>query len=538
MSVMLRLLKLVGKLNAHMLGAVALGALGHISAMAIPVLGAYALLNGAWMGALTLAIVCGVLRGIFRYGEQSLNHYIAFKLLAVIRESVFAALRRLCPAKLDGHGRGELVATLTGDIELLEVFYAHTVSPVVIAALTAAAVIGFMGAFHPVFAVIAALGYLTVGAAIPALIMRLAWRDGLESRKVAGELSAFWLDSLRGLAELLQYNQVPARIEEIERRTEGAEAVASRMKRWEGLSTCLSSLAVIAFTFITLAAGFALRRGGEAGLYGVLLPTVTMLSSFGPALALSALSGGLQSTLASGRRVLGLLDEQPETEDVASGLRPTFTGAESRGLTFSYGGGRVLENLSLALKKGDITGIHGKSGAGKSTFLKLLMRFWNAPERSLFISGVPVGAVETAHLRALEGYMTQETDIFHDTIAANIAVGKRDAARNEIVEAAKKAALHDFILTLPQGYDTLVGELGSTLSGGQRQRIGLARAFLSGAPLLLLDEPTSSLDSLNEGAILKALREECAQSGRTVALVSHRASTLGVADKIVRIGRD
>jgi ABC-type multidrug transport system fused ATPase/permease subunit len=291
---------------------------------------------------------------------------------------------------------------------------------------------------------------------------------------------------------------------------------------------------VLAFALITLTTGFTLWQNGAVGLGGVLLPTVITLSSFGPTLALSSLSGGLQSTLASGRRVLELLDETPETEEITVGLRPTFTGAESRELTFSYGGQSVLRDLSLTLEPGKITGIAGKSGAGKSTFLKLLMRFWNAPDNSLFVSEASVDMIETAHLRTLEAYMTQETDIFHATIAENIAMGKPDATMKEIIAASKKAALHKFVLTLPQGYDTPVGELGSTLSGGQRQRIGLARAFLGGAPLLLLDEPTSSLDSLNEGAILKALREECTQSGRTVVLVSHRASTLGSADKVIQ----
>ncbi|MDR1603346.1 MAG: ABC transporter ATP-binding protein/permease [Gracilibacteraceae bacterium] len=527
--------------------AVVLGALGGLAAIAIPVLGAQALVLGlagdtaAWpapfdfssAALLGLAVLCGLARGIFRYGEQTCNHYIAFKLLALIREKLFAALRRLCPAKLEGRERGDLIAVLTSDIELLEVFYAHTVSPVAIALVTAAAVALFVGLYHPLFALVALLGHGAVGAVLPLLASRRMSAGQVRLREEGGRFAAFYLDSLRGLPELLQFGRGAERRREIGRRTDEADALRGQLNFQEGIVGGVAGFLVTAFSLLALTAGCLLYQAGLTGSGGVVVPVVAIFSSFGPALALSALSASLPGVLASGRRVLALLREEPETPDIVGGENPDFSGAESRNLSFSYGGEEVLRDLSLKLEKGRITGITGRSGAGKSTFLKLLMRFWRPPAETLFISGREIERINTARLRALEGFMTQETDLFHASIRENILIGRPEATAAEVVAAAKKAALHDFVLTLPDGYETQVGELGSTLSGGERQRISLARAFLHDAPLLLLDEPTSNLDSLNEGVILKALREEGA--GRTVALISHRRSTLRVADAVYSV---
>ncbi|MDR1027887.1 MAG: ABC transporter ATP-binding protein/permease [Clostridiales Family XIII bacterium] len=534
-----RLIVLVKPLTGFMILAILFGALGNLCSILIPVLGGFAILQAAGFGAplgfalsglLVAAVLCGVLRGAFRYGEQTCNHFIAFKLLALIRERVFEALRKLCPAKLEGRERGNLITVLTGDIELLEVFYAHTVSPVAIAALVSLAVTVFVGSYHPLCGVIAALGYLCVGALLPALGSRVVREDNVRLRGEIGRFSSFWLDSLRGIAEILRFGLGEARKTSVGARTEETDVLRRRLGGREGAIAALSGFLVTCFMLAMAAVAFFLWRDGTIRFDGVIIPVVAMVSSFGPVLALAGLSTGLQATLAAGGRVLDLLDERPETEDVEHGARPGFTGAESRDLTFSYGGPDVLRGLSLTIPKGKITGIVGKSGSGKSTFLKLLMRFWDVTDGELLISDIPVGAIETACLRRLESFVTQETDLFHDTIEANIRLGKPDATREEIVAAAKKAAAHDFILSLPNGYETEIGELGSTLSGGERQRIGLARAFLRDTPLLLLDEPTGNLDSLNEGTILKALREEA--SGRTVILTSHRKSTLGIADTV------
>ncbi|MDR0381438.1 MAG: ABC transporter ATP-binding protein/permease [Oscillospiraceae bacterium] len=532
---MRRLIRSVGPLAGYMLLAVALGALGHACVILIPVLGGHALLRAAaapaaLSGLFTAILILAAGRGICRYGEQLCNHYIAFKLLAVLRDRVFTALRRLCPAKLETRGRGDLIALLTGDIELLEVFYAHTISPVAIAVLVSLGMTLFVGTIHPLLGLIAAAGYLTVGALLPVLTARAARAEAGALRGRAGAFSSFYLDSLRGLADIMQLGQGRPRRTEMGRLTEEMESAQGALRRREGRTGALSGLAVTVFSLFTLAAARLLGPGAGVDDAGTLLATLAVFSSFGPVLALSNLSGSLPNTLAAGRRVLDLLDETPETPDVTAGPTPPFTGAESRALSFSYGAREVLRGLSVQIPQGAVTGVVGRSGSGKSTFLKLLMRFWRAPAGTLFLSGVELGRIPTAHLRTLEGYVTQETDLFHDTIEANIKLGRPDATRAEVTAAARKASVHDFIVSLPNGYDTQVGELGGTLSGGERQRIGLARAFLHDAPLLLLDEPTSNLDSLNEGVILKALREESA--GRTVVLVSHRRSTVGIADTV------
>ncbi|MDR2615755.1 MAG: ABC transporter ATP-binding protein/permease [Oscillospiraceae bacterium] len=538
MKTISKLIAFVKPLGGVMSLAVLLGVLGNLSSIFIPLLGCFAILGAAGFAAplglgmsalIAAAVICGVLRGAFRYGEQTCNHFIAFRLLALIRERVFEALRRLCPAKLEGRERGNLITILTGDIELLEVFYAHTISPVAIAAIVSIFMTVFVGLYHPLYALIAALGYITVGAALPALGARAAGSGNARLREETGKFSSFYFDSLRGLYELARFGRGGERKSQIGDKTDELDGIRRSLNGREGALSALSGLCVTFFALVTLAAAFALRRAGAVELPGVLIPTVAVFSSFGPTLALANLGAGLQPTLSAGRRVLALLDETPETEDVIDGKAPDFTGAHSEKLTFSYGGEDVLRDLTLDIPKGRITGVTGKSGSGKSTFLKLLMRFWDAPPGSLFISDARVSEITTAHLRRLEGFVTQDTELFHDTIEANIKLGRPDASREDVVAAAKKASAHEFISRLPNGYETQIGELGSTLSGGERQRIGLARAFLHDAPLMLLDEPTSNLDSLNEGVILKALRGEA--RGRTVILVSHRASTMAAADR-------
>ena len=532
-KIMWGLLGLLRPLAHVMVFCVALGTLGFFCAIAITVLAVNLLLTAMELSpwSLTFAAggaimaVCAVARALLRYGEQTCGHYIAFKLLAVIRDKVFAALRRLAPAKLEGKGRGDLISLITSDIELLEVFYAHTIAPVCIAVLVSLSMTVLIGSFHPLLGLLAGISYLLVGCVIPLATSRIGRRQGMEVRNQLGELNSYVLESLRGLRESLQYAQDGTRAHEMERKTEQLNQLQKQLKRHEAAASSWSGGAVMALTLAMLGVGMVLNVSFPV----LLLTTVMLSSSFGPVLALANLSATMDQTLASGERVLALLEEKPETEEVLTGQCPDFSGAEVRRLTFSYGSEEILHDLSAQFPKGKIIAITGKSGSGKSTLLKLLMRFWSAPAESVLISDTDVGKIPTQHLRHLESYMIQDTDLFHDSIADNIRIGKLDATQAEIEAAARKAALHDFILTLPQGYDTPVGELGDTLSGGERQRIGLARAFLHEAPFLLLDEPTSNLDSLNEGIILRALREE--QDDRTVILVSHRRSTLSVAHR-------
>ena len=535
LSCMARLITLVGPLTGVMLLAIALGVLGFIAATLIPVLGGVGILavlhhQDTLPLIFLVSALCALLRGVFRYGEQTCNHYIAFKLLAILRQKVFAALRRLAPAKLDGRDKGDLISVITSDIELLEVFYAHTISPAAIALVMSLLTAAFLAWFHWAYGVLALLAYATVGILLPVLASRRSGDTGNRMRQKAGQLSAFVLDSLRGVDETIQYHGQAQRLSELEGRTDDLSRVQEDMSRITGTNTAVTHTVIWLYDLALLALGLVLLEQGQVNFGGVLIPLTTLMSSFGPVVALANLGATLQSTFAAARRVLDILDEAPVVEEVSGQSTTQFHGASCEALTFSYGGETILDGLTLDFPKGKVVGIVGRSGSGKSTLLKLLMRFWDRQSGEVTISERDVRNINTSDLRSMQGYMTQDTDLFHDTILKNILIARPNATREEVEEACKKASIHDFILTLPQGYDTPVGELGDTLSGGERQRLGLARAFLHNAPFLLLDEPTSNLDSLNEAEILRSLHRERDQ--RTVILVSHRRSTMGIADQV------
>ncbi len=539
-AVMARLIGLVRPLTGYMLLAIFMGLVGHLCAALITVFGGYAVLDllglpaPVGLGAVfACVLIFALVRGVFRYAEQACNHFIAFKLLALIRDKVFRALRRLAPAKLDGRGKGDLISVITSDIELLEVFYAHTISPAVIAALFCVIFSVFIGRYHWALGLLAAAAYVTVGVVVPIATSRAAGDTGLRLRSRAGALAGFVLDSLRGLTETIQYGQGSARLAEMNARTDELSGDEAAMKRVSGRNSAVTTTFVLLFDLAMLFASAALCRAGRVGFDGVLIPTLALFSSFGPVIALAALGSTLQNTFAAGNRVLDILDEEPVTADVTGRPERDFSGAAAEHVTFSYGEETILSDVSLTIPEHAVVGVVGRSGSGKSTLLKLLMRFWDVQEGRVTISGTPVSEINTANLRQMESFVTQETQLFHDSIRANLRIAKQDATDDELVSACKKAAVHDFIMTLPQGYDTPVGELGSALSGGERQRLGLARAFLHDAPLMLLDEPTSNLDSLNEAVILRSLRES--RGDKTVVLVSHRASTMRIADKVYSV---
>ena len=533
--VMARLIGLVRPLTGYMVLAILMGLAGHLCATFITVFGGLAVLRlldlqhwislGAIFGALA---VFALARGVLRYAEQSCNHFIAFKLLALIRDRVFGALRRLCPAKLEGRDKGDLISVITSDIELLEVFYAHTISPVCIAVLFCLIMTLCIGACHPLLILPALAAYLTVGLLIPLITARLGGDAGMRFRTGAGALSAFVLDSLRGLSETIQYGQGPARLEQMRAQSDALAADEAAMKRTAGRNTAFTNTAILLFDLLMLFLSAQL-----CGFDGCLLATLLLMSSFGPCVALAALGATLQSTFAAGNRVLDLLEETPVTEDITGQQEVAFTGANAQKVGFSYGGETILSDVSVAVPAGSVVGIVGRSGSGKSTLLKLFMRFWPVQQGQVCLSQRPVEEINTANLRELESFVTQETHLFHDSIRNNLRIAKLDATDEEIVAACKKASVHDFIAGLPQGYDTPVGELGGTLSGGERQRLGLARAFLHNAPLMLLDEPTSNLDSLNEAVILKSLQEE--RGEKTILLVSHRQSTMRIAQTVYSV---
>ena len=470
---------------------------------------------------------------MLHYGEQYCNHFIAFKLLAIIRHKVFAVLRKLCPAKLEGRDKGNLISIITSDIELLEVFYAHTISPIAIAVLTSLVMVCFIGAQYPTAGVIALAGYLVVGAVIPLWNGRRGAGEGMAFRNDFGELNSFILDSLRGLDETIQYDKGAERMAQMNERSDDLGQLQKKLNRHEASQLSVTNMVILLFSFGMLFFMLHAYRNGDVSYDRMLIAVIAMMGSFGPVVALSNLSNNLNQTLASGERVLSLLEEKPKIKEVSGMEDIRFEGAGAEHVDFAYEEEQILKDYSVELPKGKIIGIHGASGSGKSTLLKLLMRFWDTDNGRVHISGQDVKEINTVNLRDMESYVTQETWLFHDSMANNIAVGKPGASREEIMEAAKKASIHDFIMTLPQEYDTKVGELGDTLSGGEKQRIGIARAFLHDAPFMLLDEPTSNLDSLNEGIILKSLRES--REDRTVVLVSHRASTMRIADTVYSV---
>ena len=539
-QIMARLIGLVKPLAGYMVLAIVMGLIGHLAATFITVFGGYAVADLLGIDTpFTLSflfaavIVFALVRGLLRYAEQSCNHFIAFKLLALIRDRVFRALRRLCPAKLEGRDRGNLISIITSDVELLEVFYAHTISPIVIATLFSLLLCVFIGSFHPLLAALALAAYLTVGVAIPLLTSKRGGDDGLSFRTRSGALSGFMLDSLRGLTEILQYGQGEKRLQEMNAQIDALSEDEKRMSRTTGKNQAATNTVILLFDLAMLLVSALLYQNGQAPFLGVLIPTIALMSSFGPVVALANLGSTLQSTFAAGNRILDILDEAPIIEEVTKGQDITFSGAEAESVSFAYGEEKILDDLSLKVPKGAVVGLVGRSGSGKSTLLKLFMRFWDTQQGRITLSGTDVKHINTASLREAESFVTQETHLFHDSIRSNLRIAKLDATDAEIETACRKASIHDFIMTLPQGYDTPVGELGDTLSGGERQRIGVARAFLHDAPLMLLDEPTSNLDSLNEAIILKALQQE--KQDKTVVLVSHRPSTMRIADQVYSV---
>ena len=585
-SIMGSLIGLVKPLLHIMLAAIILGTAGYLCAIFLTILAGQVIVHGVIAGGagsiktiITVMIIIAVLRGILHYAEQYCNHFIAFKLLAIIRHKVFAALRKLCPAKLEGRDKGNLISIITTDIELLEVFYAHTISPMAIAALTSLVMVFFIGRYHWLAGILALAAYLVVGVVIPMWNGRRGSQMGMEFRTNFGELNSFVLDSLRGLDETIQYDQGEKRKEQMSERSRSLAGMQEKLSKMEGTQRSFTNLVILLASFGMLALTVWLYGKEEIGFEGILTCTIAMMGSFGPVVALSSLSNNLNQTLASGERVLSLLEETPMVEEISGNVDirtdsdneisntsivsentdndirnqnnspekekyilrgiltgraknsvNVFSGAEAQHVTFAYENETILDDYSLKLEPGKITGIHGASGSGKSTLLKLLMRFWDVNQGSVSVDGEDIRKIQTRHLRDMESYVTQETHLFHDSIANNIAVGSPGASREAIIEAAKKASIHDFIMKLPKGYDTEVGELGDTLSGGEKQRIGIARAFLHDSPLILMDEPTSNLDSLNEGIILKSLRE--ASEKKTVILVSHRKSTMNIVDTV------
>jgi ATP-binding cassette subfamily C protein len=541
-KIMASLILLLGSLAYIMLLAVLNGSLGFVAAMGVTVFGAVGVakalgesiaLSYGWI--IALAVSCGVLRGGLRYFEQYSNHFIAFKLLAVLRDKIFGALRVLCPAKLESKQKGSIIAMITSDIETLEVFYAHTISPVCIAVLVSCAVflfVGFVASWY--LALVALLGYLVIGIVVPLISSAKLKESGVKYRAEFASFNAYFLDSIKGVKDIVLNNAGEERKGEVNRRSDVLLAQTKAMKHDTAEASAVTELTVSLFIIATLIVGILSVNFGLVSLGKMIIGVVAVFGSFGPVIAISALPGNLTQTFASGDRVLNLLEEKPAVTPVTDGEDIVYQNLKVDRLSFSYDGQtKVLNDIKMHAEKGEIVGIVGESGCGKSTFLKLLLRFWQKSGGSVAYNGVDVDGVNTESLLDNVTMVSQSTYLFDETIEENLRIAKPNATREEIEEACKMASVHDFIMTLPEGYQTETGALGDNLSAGEKQRIGLARAFLRGSELILLDEPTSNVDSINEGIILKALKEQ--KSKKSIILVSHRESTMAIADRIYKV---
>ena len=518
LKVMYKLIGLVLPLLHVMVAAITMGVIGFLTAIFIIVLGGVGLLNIlGFATALSLKqviigiVICAVLRGILRYAEQGSNHYIAFKLLALIRHKVFVKLRKLAPAKLEGKDKGNLISIITTDTELLEVFYAHTISPIIIAFITSVIMTIFIGRYNIFLGVIALVAYFIVGVIIPVWSSNQGDETGQQYRDEMGDLNSYFLSSVRGINDIIQYGVGKERLDEINRRTDELETKQKLLLKQEGSNRAVTDTAILLCSMAMLFAGCILYTKGEVNFIQVIIPLIALMSSFGPVVAISNLSNNLFHTIAAGNRVLDLLEEEPAVEEVNGNDVTEFADMKLKNVSFSYDEEVILEDFNMDIKQNKIIGIYGKSGCGKSTLLKLLMRFWEVDNGSITIGGKNINEINTSDLRKMQSFVTQDTYLFNDTI-------------------------HDFIMSLPNGYDSKVGELGGNLSGGEKQRIGIARAFLHDAPMILLDEPTSNLDSLNEGIILKSLMES--KENKTIIIVSHRKSTMNIADVVLDVEKN
>ncbi|NMM95152.1 ATP-binding cassette domain-containing protein [Bifidobacterium oedipodis] len=586
-QLVMRLLKESSPLAGLMVTATLAGTLGHLAATFLPVFGiiaAFALAgNPVWSmsagSAIAAMIVCAVLRGVLRYVEQYLNHNVAFRLLAFFRSKAFAALRRLAPAKLAGKGKGDLIAMLTTDVELLEIFFAHTISPVAIAIATTITYVIVAATLNPWLALLLIASHLIIGILVPRFFATGVRNLGPAIRGQASALDTVMLDDMRGLDEIIRFGQGEIRAEAIEKRTRNLWKEHARLSRanarFSGIGGLLVSLLTALATVLAIMLAATPASTGTAGWIGphaipALVTVVVLLaSSFGPTLALAALPANLTQTFASARRLFALMDEQPAVTETGTAT-PAYDGMAMRHVTFAYQNeAPVLSDFSLSIPQHGVLGVQGPSGRGKSTMLKLLMRYWDPQDGEVMLSDVPLPVIDVHQRRRMQTMMSQETHLFDGNIRDNLLIALPEAEVNKLGaqdlehmlrEALAKASVLDLIDSLPEGLDTQVGELGDRLSEGERQRIGLARMFLRRADLVLFDEPTSRLDALNEAVILKSIstlahsdasqvgsRTDAADidaandnsanqpTGVAVVLVSHRESAMRIADRVLTL---
>ena len=544
------MLKLIHSFIGVVATATVCGILGFLCAIFIPVgaligLGMVLHLPSSSFGvhsaqtslALIIAILIGLalMRGALRYLEQLCNHYIAFKLLADIRDKVFGKMRELTPAKLSSSDAGNLISLITSDVELLEVFYAHTISPIFIALIVSAIMTILLACIHPLCGLVALISYAVTGILLPLWTYRRMGSLGKQLRSKTATLSNCVLENIQGVRVAHQFLATDIRKEHMIQKSHELLQVQKITAAQTGCGTSLAHAVVMLCSLSQLALTYALVTHEIILPLDGIIATGMLFSSFGPVLALAKLGSTLQGTLAAGERVLSLLDEAPLVHNVEDGSCVSCDNAAARNVSFLYEHHQnpVLENVSCAIPQGSIVGITGASGSGKSTLCRLLMRFWDVSKGVITISKTPIQDITTTSLRSGQALVEQDTYLFRESIKDNIRLARPTASFDEIVSACKQASLHDFIMSLPHGYDTVLTQGSSSLSGGQRQRIGVARAFLHQGSMLLLDEPTSNLDALNEARVLTSINQ--IKRKRTIVLISHRTSTLNCADKIYHV---
>lgn len=537
-----KLLKVVRPLSKFMAIAVLAGCISFLFYTAIGVMGAKLILQyieGGLQMAFIMKIMAGavILRGLFRYLEQYMNHLIAFKVLALLRNRVFAAIRRLAPAKIEMMNKGDLISAISSDMELLEVFYAHTISPVCIAMITSLVYAFFLWSISPLAALVMLMGHAAIAIVLPMIFSKLAGNAATETRRALARINNSFLDLLRGISEIISFAYQKEAVKKV-------NALNARLKTNQ--DTLIKQLAVLLAledmleVLVTALVFLILIVAGTTGS-DIFLASVLTYFSFGAVRAVSLLGNGLSQTLASADRVMNILEEKPMVEEITNkeNLRKNAIASyegniiEINGINFAYKDEKILNDFSLSVKNHEFIGVQGPSGCGKSTMLKLIMHFWNLDRGEIKIAGKNIMDINTASLYENLSYMTQTSEFFEGSIRDNLLIAKPNASDEELKEALRKASILDYVSSLKDGLDTYIKELGENFSGGEQQRLGLARCFLKDAEIYLFDEPTSNLDALNESIILNSIVNY--MKGKTVIMVSHRDSTLRICDDIVKI---
>lgn len=540
-ELLIDLLNLVKPLSLQMIFAVSFGLLGHVFATLIPGLGAY-YFGKIYIGeiinlktVLIILITLAILRSLFKYTEQLFNHYVAFKTLAIIRDLVFKSLRRLCPAKMDTKNKGQLISIITADIELLEVFYAHTISPVLIAFFHTLIFFIILYKIHWKYALCLLVFHIILGIIIPTLTQKIGERLGDNQRRNLSNLNLSILESLKGIKEVINFSMQDERMKEVDSLTRDLNGSSKKLSNNMGNNFATSSTIILIANIVFILVGARLYMAGEVNFLNLIFPIAIFISSFGPTSALASLGNNLVLTFACGKRVMSLLREAPAVDEVTNKNEVSYEKIDLTDVEFSYDDTELIKDFNLSSRLNQVVGLEGKSGCGKSTVLKLIMRFFDPKEGKISLNEINLKDINSQNLRDNISYVAQESHLFKGTIRENLLVANESATEIDLIEATKKANIYDFIMSLDHGFDTEIVKDKALLSTGQIQRLALARMFLRDSKLYILDEPTANIDAYNEGIILKSLYEE--KDDKTIFISSHRKSTLRICDEVINMQR-